>query len=264
MLFRFMSVIAMVILIACIPKLYSSMELSAEASSYQDKQELRYPHGRLFYLHAKNVNIDTEQQILRARELLLQGQDYPMAVAILNQVIAVDRQNSEAYLLRGICHTEMEQPDEAEEDYLSALRLEPENPTFYLYRGRNFLLWQDYAEKKGSDYGWDGQKPNRLAQAERMYEKALEIEPYYIDGMVGLGDVYARMGKWGRKKFAKNLPRAMKFYQEAIDQYNRVLVLFPEHGPVVAKKEDASAALSAIEQEWGKLQRQREIEERIR
>jgi hypothetical protein len=33
---------------------------------------------------------------------------------------------------------------------------------------------------------------------------------------------------------------------------------------VVAKKEDASAALSAIEQEWGKLQRQREIEERIR
>ena len=130
MLSRFMTVTAMTGLIACISMLIFSMELSAEAASYKDKQELQCPHGRLFYLHAKTVNIDTEQQILRARELLLQGQDYPMAVAILNQVIAVDRQNSEAYLLRGICHTEMEQPDEAEEDYLSALRLEPENPTF--------------------------------------------------------------------------------------------------------------------------------------
>lgn len=238
--------------------------LSAASLSQQEESQLRQPHGRLFYLYAKTVNVNTQESLLKAKGLIDQGQDYPLALAILNQVIAVDKTSSEAFLLRALCHTEMSKFDEAEEDYLNALRLEPENPTFYRYRGESFLRWQDYAEAKGINYGWDGMKPNRLYHAERMYKKALEIAPYYLDGIVGLGDTYARMGKWGKKKFARNLPKAAAFYEQAIGEYNKVLALFPEHGPVIAKKQDAQSELLAIQQAEQNDEARRKMEERIR
>ena len=240
------------------------MGLSAAVLSQHDSQQLQQPHGRLFYLYSKNVSIDTHSKLLKARELIDSGDDYPLAIAILNQVIVVSPENSEAYLLRAIAYTGTEKFDEAEEDYKNALRLEPENPTFYKYRGQSFLLWQDYAEQKGIDYGWDGLKPNRLAHAERMYKKALEIEPYYIDGIVGLGDTYARMGKWGKKKFVRNPPKAIAFYEQAIAEYNKVLALFPGHGPVIAKKQDAQGEIEAITNAEQEAERKRAIEERIR
>ena len=234
------------------------------ATAQPNEDSLRRPHGKLFYLYSKNVPIDTHNKLLKARELIDSGADYPLAIAILDQIIAVQNDNAEAYLLRAIAYTVTNKFDEAEEDYKNALRLEPENPTFYKYRGQSFLMWQDYAEQKGIDYGWDGLKPNRLALAERMYKKALEIEPYYIDGIVGLGDTYARMGKWGKKKFVRNPPKAIAFYEQAIAEYNKVLALFPGHGLVIAKKQDAQGEIEAITNAEQEAERKRAIEERIR
>ena len=240
------------------------VNVSAAPLSEQDRQSLQQPHGRLFYLYSKTVNINTQEQIQRAHSLIEQGQDYPLAIAVLNQVIAVDTQDAEAYLLRAIAYTETEKFDDAENDYKNALRLEPDNPTFYNYRGKSFLYWQDYSELKGPKYGWDGLKPNRLAEAERMYKKALAIEPYYLDGIVGLGDVYARMGKWAKEKLTRNPTKAAEFYKQAIAEYNKVLALFPNHNVVLVKKQDAQEEVNAIEQLDQEQKRAREIEDRIR
>jgi len=236
----------------------------AATLSPQDRQALGQPHGRLFYLYSGTFNVNTHAQVLKAHELIDTEQDFPLAIAILNQVLALDNKDAEAFLLRAIAYTETNEFDKAEADYLNALRLEPENPTFFGYRGRSFRLWQDYAEQKGIDYGWDGTRPNRLAEAERMYKKALSIEPYYLDGIVGLGDTYARMGKWGKKKFVRNLPKAAAFYAQAIDEYNKVLALFPNHGTVIAKKQDAEAEKAAIEETVRENTRRRAIEAQIR
>ncbi|MBR2214470.1 MAG: hypothetical protein IJ849_01770 [Selenomonadaceae bacterium] len=57
---------------------------------------------------------------------------------------------------------------------------------------------------------------------------------------------------------------AAKFYAQAVAEYNRVLVVFPNHGVVNAKKEDADEKQKTALGQREKLKQQRAVEQQIR
>ena len=197
---------------------------------------LRQPHGQIFYLAKKVVDVNILEDMKKARYLTVTGQDYGLAKALLDKVITVNDKVSEAYLLRGLCLTDMGKHSEAEKDYKAALMLEPENPTFYYFRGLNYLKWGETRR------GWGD---NGSARAQ--FDKALGIEANYIDAIVGVGDSY----------FAGN------DYTKAIEYYDKVLAIFPNHDVVLAKKQDARNAIQKEKEKRDEEERQREIRRRI-
>ena len=124
---------------------------SVEASiAPEDRAQLQQSHGAFFYLCKKSVNIDTQAKKEQARQLIITGQDFQMAKALLNKVIELDSKDSEAYLLRALLYTDAKKYIDADNDYLNALRIEPENPTFY-YKAplfNTFYKFNEFYEKK--------------------------------------------------------------------------------------------------------------------
>ncbi|MBR2214471.1 MAG: tetratricopeptide repeat protein [Selenomonadaceae bacterium] len=98
----------------------------AAGLSTDDEAQLQRPHDRIFYLRHYPVELNIQEQVSRAYELVQSGEDYPMALAVLNQIIMTGKGNGEVYLLRGLVYTEIEQYAEAEKNYLEALRFEPD------------------------------------------------------------------------------------------------------------------------------------------
>ena len=240
--------------------LVSSMSI-AEMTPYDaDRGSLQQPHGRIFYLHRTVQNVNTEEHKNKARQLIMTGQDYSLALAELNLVINLDTEDAEAFLLRGLAYTEMDKFEEAEADYKAALMLEPENPTFYYYRGQNYLLWPSNGNTSGTSFiGAHEWAPTKQIRALEMFQKALEIEPGYVDAVVGIGDVCYTIGT----KNQVMIRGKERWLQKALDQYNKVLVLFGDNDVIKAKKEIAEQALREGMQAEQKRQRDEEIKRRI-
>lgn len=211
------------------------------ANASVDTSSLKKPQGATYYIHSASVNFNTKEQKDKAHNLIFHGQDFPLAIAILNKVIEVDKNDSEAYILRALAYSETKEYTKADYDYKEALMLEPENPTFYYLRGMNYLYEGIY--KKNSAY--------LIPKAGDTFEKALKLEPNYINAMVGMGDAcyyYARKGY-----------SEMKNYKTAIDWYNEVLVLYPNHNIVQTKKADAMERLNALEEKYRREELSRKI-----
>lgn len=233
----------------------------AEMAPYADSGgSLQQPHGRIFYLYRKVQNVNTEAHKAKARQLIMEGQDYSLALAELNLVINMDKEDAEAFLLRGLAYTEMDKFKEAEDDYKAALMLEPENPTFYYYRGQNFLLWPSAGNTTGTQFlGQYEYAPSRQLKALEMFQKALKIEPGYIDAIVGIGDVcYTIATVKNRMSISREA-----WLKKSLDQYNQVLVLFGDNDIIKAKKEIAEQTLRAGQQAEQERKRKEEIRKRI-
>ena len=208
------------------PAVYAPSEVIAAPTS-QEAESLRQPHGRMFYLYNKRVNVNTEEHKVKARRLLIEGKDYPLALAELNLVLDLDKEDAEAFLLRGLVYTEMDKFSDADNDYREALRLEPKNPTFLYHRAYSFML----------RYNVEGNYGNEYDRAKAGFKEALKIEPYYIDAIVGLGDLYYMAGQRDKARSGIRRSAVKSEFQLAIDQYNKVLVLFGENDILKAKKE---------------------------
>lgn len=215
----------------------SIISWGASAEAVLDISSLRQPHQDFYYLHEASVNYNTKEQKNRAYQLIVTGKDLPLGISVIDKVIAIDKNDSESYLLRAYAYSKMKEYSKANEDYKSALMLEPNNPTFYYLRGLNYL---DDALNNGF---YSGPYHRPIEDAMRMFNKALAIEPNYINAIVGRGDIEYYLGN----------------YKEAIDYYNRVLVLYPQHDIVLAKKEDANDCLRREEEK----KRKQELERRI-
>jgi Flp pilus assembly protein TadD len=218
-----------------VPAVYAPAEVVA-APTAQEAESLRQPHGRMFYLYNKRVNVNTEEHKVKARKLLIEGKDYPLALAELNLVLDLDKEDAEAFLLRGLVYTEMDKFSDADNDYREALRLEPKNPTFLYHRAYNFMLRYS-AEGYGNEYD----------RAKAEFKEALKIEPYYIDAIVGLGDLYYMAGQKDKARSYVRRSAVKSEFQLAIDQYNKVLVLFGENDILKAKKEMAEQEIRDME-----------------
>ena len=88
---------------------------------------------------------------------------------------------------------------------------------------------------------------NEYDRAKAEFKEALKIEPYYIDAIVGLGDLYYMAGQKDKARSYVRRSAVKSEFQLAIDQYNKVLVLFGENDILKAKKEMAEQEIRDME-----------------
>ena len=225
----------------------SCLTFQMNPASAEGFDELKNPHTGFFYIITKPVDVNIKQQMETAYNLIMEGKDYDMAIAVLDEVIKLDPENSEAYILRGMARTELKEYDKADNNYASAIKIEPDNPTFYYYRALN-QLYKGYVNRSNSIWmgiGSDNQgmyvySCDKLAL--EYFQKAIKLAPYYVDAIVGLGDTYCRIAEYDNNEKKK---RAYA-YRTAIGEYNKILVLFPNHQVVLSKKADAQEAMEKV------------------
>ena len=219
--------------------------VSAEGT--EEFEDLKNPHSGFFYIITKPVDVNIKQQMERAYNLIVEGKDYDMAIAVLDEVVKLDPENSEAYILRGMARTELKEYVKADNDYASAIKLEPENPTFFYYRAMN-QLYKGYSGKNYGQYSKIGEdlRNVRTYECDRLavkyFKQAIKFESYYIDAIVGLGDCYCSIAE----NSGQNKNDAIYTYRAAIGEYNKILVLFPNHSVVLNKKADAQKLMENL------------------
>ena len=82
----------------------------------------------LYFQQTVTLSVDLQAQLDEAKQMVIRGKDYKMAI--------------EAFYWRAVAYNQMEEYYKADEDYESALMLEPTNAGLYYYRGLN---WQQCA-----------------------------------------------------------------------------------------------------------------------
>lgn len=234
---------------------------SAAPLSDQDKAALGQSHTGLFYLYTATVDFNIAEQLKRAKAAIDEEQDYSMAVAVLDKVIELDAKNAEAYLLRAIAKSRLGEEKKssndfyaAQKDFRQALMLEPDNPTFWFYRGECGILYsQTIVDVISHDKDCQGS-----------FEEALKICPNYLDAMVRLGDSYLIDYQI---RISKDWLTDERTLEKAVDCYNKALVLVPNHGTIVAKKEMVKDMIKEIktkkQEKEDEQRRQEELRRRV-
>ena len=116
----------------------------------------------------------------------------------------------------GVVNVGLESYDDAIEYFKKALKREPEN----------FMLQTNLAEAF--------LKTDMMDSAEAEYQKVLKVCPYYLDAVIGLGEVYSEMGDEAKK--SNNEEDAEIFYNQALDQCSETLRLYQNERDHVNKK----------------------------
>lgn len=181
--------------------------------------ELKIIHKQpYYYIIHKTLDGNIKEELGEARRLIMAFQNNQRVITILDEAIRRNSKAAEAFLLRGMAKTNSGAFSSADKDFEEALILEPENPCFYYYRGLNSLLTAK-AAKKGIGEGHQLGSMESLAimhggydRAERMFNKALEIAPYYADVLL-----------WEANLF--EMRNDLKYYSQALSNYNRLLDL---------------------------------------
>ena len=176
----------------------------------------------LHFQQTVTLSVDLQAQLDEAKQMVIRGKDYQMAIAKLTQVIKLNPQITEAFYWRAVAHNQMDEYREADEDYESALMLEPTNAGLYYYRGLN---WQQKFENENPQgcYGWC----HDLGEANKFFQKALKYAPNYLDAEIGLA----------QSDFDS------RDYEDALARYNKLLVLMPNNPVLQIRKEDCQKVL---------------------
>jgi serine/threonine-protein kinase len=136
--------------------------------------------------------------------------DYAGALAEFNKAIAINPDDSDAYIGKSYSYQDQEKPnyDEAIDALNKAAEVAPNNPSV-----RSNLGWANRNKAISFEYGSDDQK-NSYAEAEQQFRKALELNEKYVDALTGLG--------WVLQDQADVLKDNAK-YQESIDTLKKSL-----------------------------------------
>lgn len=235
---------------------------SAAPLSEQDKASLAQPHVGLFYLYTGTVDFNIAEQMKRAKAAIDIEHDYSLALAVLDKVIELDSKNAEAYLLRGIAQSRVGEEkkeskwfNKAQDDFRAALMIEPDNPTFWFYRGECGII--------------RAQVLNELTEnnqnCKESFNEALKLCPNYLDAIVGLGDTYYNDYVYYniKQKIVGYRSIDESYLEESINWYNKALVLVPNHGTITAKKEIATDLLNKMNIKKEQEKREAELRSRI-
>lgn len=176
----------------------------------------------LHFQQTVTLSVDLQAQLDEAKQMVIRGKDYKMAIAKLTQVIKLNPQITEAFYWRAVAYNQMEEYYKADEDYESALMLEPTNAGLYYYRGLN---WQQCFESRYPEgrSGWW----NDIEKANKFFQKALKYAPNYIDAEIGLA----------QSDFDTH------HYEAALTRYNKLLVLMPNNPLLQLRKADCQKVL---------------------
>lgn len=124
-----------------------------------------------------------------------QMKNHQLAVDLIDQAIAINSSNANAYFNRGNALKALNKLDAAVASYDKAIGLNPRNANAYNNRG--IVL----------------QRLNQLSAAVESYTKAVRIKPDYVEAHFNLGIVL----------------QELKRFDEALASYHRVTALKPDH-----------------------------------
>lgn len=217
-----------------------------EAIAYLDHLSAEYP--------ADAMALITKGDMLRAQE------KYADAAATYSEAVARSEplKQSDWPLLyaRGISYERAGQWPKAEEDFLQALKLEPNQPDVLNYLGYSWLLMNKNL-KKASDYleiavsarpddphiidsaGWARYMNGDYTGALAALEKAIDLTPDDATVNNHLGDVYWRLGRETEARFQWNRALTFKPEKDEAEEIQRKLI---SGLPIVS-----SAAPTAVE-----------------
>mgnify|MGYP001048572894 FL=1 len=115
---------------------------------------------------------------------------FEKAIESVDFCIAIKEDFTNAYILKGNLYTSMDMDVQAIEAYTESLLQDDENPMIYAGIGECF-------ERMG-----------QIEEAEANYKQALEIEPTYVDALMGMGAI---------KESQKDFVSSISFYREALN-----------------------------------------------
>jgi tetratricopeptide (TPR) repeat protein/peroxiredoxin len=147
------------------------------------------------------------------------------ALKYINEVEQKDPDRSYVYVLKGDLLYSMNRKKEAEDEYKKAAGKKSAEP--YQEAVRYNKLGRTYAES------------GQYAKARELYDKAIEIDPYYIEGTTNKGVTYEKEGK----------------YDKALESYKQAAA--------IDKSDIFAAVLAKKAQEMLELQRDAERKKRI-
>ncbi|MGC9399382.1 MAG: tetratricopeptide repeat protein [Anaerolineae bacterium] len=155
---------------------------------------------------------------LESLKAQIEAGEYQAAVQVLEEIVANNEENAEAYFLLGLSYFNLNQYQKArdafnraleldpqraaaihhnlgalayqmgdietaETEFKAALEIEPDDPDTHYQLGATYLIKALPAEQQTPD-------PERLAQARAEFEQALELAPGKAEALVGLGNSY--------------------------------------------------------------------------
>lgn len=126
------------------------------------------------FLQAGSASAQDAGQLVARARASIEKKDYDTALADLNQALALQKKNAEAFALRGDVYTAQKKVELARLDYNQAIKLNGKVSAFYYKRGMSFKESPGYSRE--------------AAMAD--YNKALEIDPQNENALRERGFTY--------------------------------------------------------------------------
>lgn len=135
----------------------------------------------------------------------LHKRDYQGAINAFNQALAINHNDAEAHVNRGIVYDELGNIRQAIEDYNQAISLKPKLAEAYYNRGNAYNQLGDFK------------------QAVKDYDQAISINPKYTYAYANRATTYYSLGK--KQEAIEDLQKVVKLFEEKGDRLNKQRVL---------------------------------------
>jgi len=165
--------------------------------------------------------------------------EYTIEEEKYRKILNSDPLNAEAHYGLGNILFAKEKFEDAEEEFKIAIHLNPKFADAYNAMGK---LFQVYAEKARVKHinEWNSEiilpDPKKFLDAERMFKRAIEIDPYYVEAYNNLGNLMFKLGRLNEAKFCyEKILQILPDFAEG--HYNLASVFFVEENFDDAEKE---------------------------
>src|SRR5579884_4014211 len=197
-----------------------------------------------------------DQVVYSARSEIYQKQGrYKLALADLNQLLALNPRSAQAFNTRGQIYVSLGEYEKALADAEQALTLDPSLAWVYKERGEIYQQREEYekaladfeqlvalAPQSAESYGLRGEAHRvrgELAQALADFNQALTLAPHYAFASGSRGQVYQQQGEE---------EKALADFEQALALDSRLAWVYKERGRLYQQRGEYEKALADFEQ----------------
>ncbi len=145
---------------------------------------------------------DTAQELTNKGNAFYKSRELDSALYYYNQALNTDPDYDEAYFRRALVKEKQQDIEEANQDYLAAIQINPK-PIYYNNLGINYAIQEKYND------------------AIIEYDKALAIDSAYAQAIFNKGIAFHHLGRWNEAcKYAdKALEMGLKIAEQYINEH---------------------------------------------